>query len=249
MDLLGMLLYAVTGHQFMHTLVWATNAAAKFPWLNLLFPGSIDGTDPWFKEVYKYDYYPMVMQNIPLLLVMLLHHSVFARPWLQERLISMTSRAVERTLYVFVTTVLNQWVMASWKPMPHEVWSLQGPFAWIMELLCFTGFAWSLLTIVSTAYNDLFGFREAFTGVPPKPVPRYIPLVYQYMRQPLWFGMVLALWSAAEMSAGRLLFTVTWTIYSWIAGHMQERDLLRRYGKEFEDYQRRVPMLIPFSKF
>jgi len=57
---LGQLLYLVVAHQLLHICVWATNANSLFPMLSYVFPGSIDGTDIWFKEVYKFEYYPMV---------------------------------------------------------------------------------------------------------------------------------------------------------------------------------------------
>jgi len=61
--------------------------------------------------------------------------------------------------------------------------------------------------------------------------------------------MLLAMWAAADMSAGRLVFASAWTVYSWIAGTMQERDMVKKFGKEYEDYQRQVPFIIPFLKF
>jgi len=248
-DLLGKLLYVVTAHQFLHILVWATNANLIFPFLSYLFPGSIDGGDVWFKEIYKYDYYPMILHNLPLLVLLFVHHSIFARKWLQERIIAVSSRAVERTIYVAASVVLTQYVMQTWKPMPHDLWSFKGPLAMGMHAICAFGFLWTALSCITVALNDLFGFREAFGGVPLRWIPRSRPFVYQYSRSPLWFGMILAMWAAVDMSVGRLIFATAWTFYSWIAGQMQERDLVKKYGKEYEDYQRQVAFIIPYLKF
>jgi len=248
-ELLGNFLYLVVAHQILHVCVWASNAVALIPMLSYIFPGSIDGTDHWFKEVYKFEYYPMILHNIPLLLLLFAHHSIFARPWMQNKIIGFSSRAVERTLYVVTSALLTQYVMHTWKPMPHDVWSVKGPVALVMEGLCLLGFIWTAITCLTFSHNDLFGFKEALTGITPHWVPHYMPFVYKYSRSPLWLGVITTMWAASEMSVGRMIFATAWTVYSWIGGQMQEKDMVRKYGKEYEDYQRRVAFMIPYFKF
>ena len=51
------------------------------------------------------------------------------------------------------------------------------------------------------------------------------------------------------MTVGHLIFTLGTTIYIIIAvKYLEEKDLRNYIGKEYEEYQKRVPMLIPFMK-
>lgn len=44
-----------------------------------------------------------------------------------------------------------------------------------------------------------------------------------------------------------LIFSITTTLYIFIAvKFLEEKDLLKVHGKTLEDYQKRVPMIIPF---
>jgi protein-S-isoprenylcysteine O-methyltransferase Ste14 len=47
------------------------------------------------------------------------------------------------------------------------------------------------------------------------------------------------------MTAGHLLLAIGMSAYILIALHYEERDLVSLFGADYEDYRRRVGMLIP----
>ena len=51
------------------------------------------------------------------------------------------------------------------------------------------------------------------------------------------------------MTIGRFLFAVVTTAYILIAvKFLEEKDLKKIIGKQYEDYQKKVPMIVPFTK-
>jgi protein-S-isoprenylcysteine O-methyltransferase Ste14 len=46
----------------------------------------------------------------------------------------------------------------------------------------------------------------------------------------------------------RLLFNLLWTIWIVIGSYFEEKDLIAEFGDAYREYQKRVPMLVPFLK-
>lgn len=71
--------------------------------------------------------------------------------------------------------------------------------------------------------------------------------IYNKVRHPQTSGGVL-LWFAIAIGAHSLflvLYSFVWIPIYWVACHVEEADLVRRYGQDYEEYQKRVGMFIP----
>src|SRR5262249_37358353 len=113
---------------------------------------------------------------------------------------------------------------------------------------------WLLLLLSTFAINhfDLFGLRQVWLFAQRRTAPE-APFVtrafYRIVRHPLMLGFLIAFWAAPTMSVGHLLFALMTTGYILIAvKFLGERDLVAQSGETYRDYQRRVPMLLPWPK-
>ena len=57
------------------------------------------------------------------------------------------------------------------------------------------------------------------------------------------------MWSTPSMTVTQLTLAVLMTVYIHVGLYFEERALVRHFGARYEEYRRRVPKLIPFTKF
>ena len=172
-----------------------------------------------------------------------LHHSVFARPALKNRLAALLSAPLERSVYTWIASLLFIAVCAAWRDVPGHFYELSGPAAP-------AGYAVQLVAILLIARSsarldvlDLAGVRpflRSRTGGAADHVPLVTTGLYGFIRHPLYFAWMLFVFAAPQMTMTRLTFAVLSTAYLAIAIPFEERALVRVFGAEYREYQRRV---------
>ena len=64
----------------------------------------------------------------------------------------------------------------------------------------------------------------------------------------MMLGFIIVFWATPNMSAGHFLFSITLSAYIYIAiKYLEEKDLEKELGKEYTEYKKSVPMILPFS--
>ena len=111
-------------------------------------------------------------------------------------------------------------------------------------------FGWVLVLIATFLIDhfDLFGLRQVslfLVGRPYTSRAFATPGLYRLVRHPLYVGWFFAFWATPTMTVAHLVFAIATSAYILIAIQLEERDLVREFGDTYEDYRRRVPMLIP----
>jgi protein-S-isoprenylcysteine O-methyltransferase Ste14 len=187
--------------------------------------------------------------NLSLLLLFGLQHSVMARPWFKNVWTRLVPTPVERSTYMFASSLVLVLLMWAWRPIDAIVWNIEQP---VLRTVAWTLFAagWLAVPAVSYLINhfDLFGMRQVWLqlrGQEYTSLPFRTPLAYKHVRHPLYLGWTLAFWATPTMTVGHLLFAVVLTGYMGVAAIFEERDLVAHFGERYAEYRRRVPMFVP----
>ena len=208
---------------------------------NVAVPKSMDSpaTDPWQTAL---------LVDLGLLALFALQHSVMARPAFKRQLTKVVPAAAERSTYVLASSLLLILLFWQWRPLGGVVWDVQNP---IGRAALYAGFGFGFLLVLLSTFLinhfDLFGLRQswrAFRGQPQAGLQFVTPILYRFVRHPLYVGWLFAFWSTPTMTLTHLLFAVMTTGYILVAIQLEERDLLSAHP-EYAAYRRQVPMLVP----
>ena len=235
---LPILLYAVVSYAaFLVSFLYALGFFG-----NILVPKSIDGGGG-----------PTTMRaaiavDLLLLALFAIQHSVMARPAFKRWWTKLIPSACERSTYVLLSSLILLLLFWQWRPMPMPIWQVGGSAAWVLIGLAWLGWSVVLASTFMIDHFDLSGLRQAFFALRGAELPGQsfkTPLLYKIVRHPLMLGFLLAFWATPEMTAGHLLFATMTTAYILVGLQFEERDLIAQFGATYQQYRRRVPMLLP----
>ena len=176
-------------------------------------------------------------------------HSLMADPRFKARWTRIVPIMIERSTFVLFAAFTTFALMALWSPMTMTVWDLgDGIAATILWVTFWSGWAILLLSTYLINHFELFGLSQAFRAIrsaKPKADSFVTPFFYRWVRHPMMTGILIALWSAPELSVGRLVFNLAMTAYIVIGTSHEEKTLTAELGNDYELYRKRVPKLVP----
>ncbi|WP_027077835.1 methanethiol S-methyltransferase [Maribacter antarcticus] len=213
---------------------------------NILVPKSIDsGTETTL--------FSSILINVVLLSVFALQHSIMARPAFKKWFTTIISPAMERSTYILLSSLALMLIYWQWQPITITVWETNSKIAIdILTGIFFLGWLIVLLSTFMINHFELFGLAQIIDNLKNKqtPNPKFqTNYLYKIVRHPIMLGFIIAFWATPTMTVGHLLFTLVTTLYILIAvKYLEEKDLRKYIGEEYEIYQKEVPMVVPFSK-
>ena len=212
---------------------------------NLIVPKSIDSGVPA-------SLVQALLINVLLLGIFAVQHSVMARPAFKRWWTQFVPQTVERSTYVLLSSLALLLLFWLWQPMPGVVWNVEGTLGQnALWALFWIGWGLVLVSTFLISHFDLFGLRQVWLNLKGRsytPLDFKAPLLYGFVRHPIMLGFIIAFWATPHMTVGHLLFAFVTTVYILIALQFEERDLVAFYGATYEEYRRKVSMIIPLPK-
>jgi len=213
---------------------------------NFIVPKSIDsGTETSFL--------PSLLINALIFGLFVLQHSIMARPGFKKRITRFISPVIERSTFVLLTSLILLLIFWQWKPMKTVIWQADNEIVSAILWGIFV-FGWLVVFLSTFMINhfELFGLKQIFDNLKnthSESKTLQVRFFYRIVRHPIMLGFIIAFWATPVMTVGHLVFALSTTLYIILSvKYLEERDLKKFIGKDYEDYQKKVPMLIPLMK-
>jgi protein-S-isoprenylcysteine O-methyltransferase Ste14 len=213
-------------------------------WLVFLFHGSLNLVNLGLSEIAS------LGLNTCLCLAFFIQHSTMIRRSFRHWLAKFIGTDYHGAVFTIASGVVLLILVVFWQKSAHLLAAPKGILRWLLRTVFFlsiVGFNWGIRAL---GFFDPFGLSPILNSMrgtePPPPMPFIVRGPYRWIRHPLYFFCLLMIWSCPDLSLDRLLHNVLWTAWIVVGSVLEERDLVASFGKEYNNYKREVPMLIPW---
>ncbi len=183
-------------------------------------------------------------------IIFFVQHSGMVRRELRSSLSRMIPTHYYGVLYTIVSSIMLTMVMVLWQSSRISLYQLQDISLWFVRGLFFLAIAGSFWVMYHLQSSELFGLasiKAQLSGRQPKAPEFIVRGPYLWVRHPLYFFVIVMIWSCPNLTPDRLLFNVLWTIWIYIGTVFEERDLMADFGEAYREYQSKVPRLISWK--
>jgi protein-S-isoprenylcysteine O-methyltransferase Ste14 len=180
--------------------------------------------------------------DLVLFAIFAVHHSVMPRRRMKQWFASLAPAALERTVYVWMASLLLAAVLLAWQDVPGAIYHVRGPWAWVLRAVQLAGIVLTIRASARLDVLDLAGIRQvqAPPRHPRQPMPLQLSGPYTLVRHPIYLGWVAMVAAAPDMNANRLAFAAISALYLVLATPLEERSLEQAFGDSYREYRRKV---------
>lgn len=145
-----------------------------------------------------------------------------------------------------------------WDLSPHpslQIYKLPNPYNYLVlipQILAIAGIIWCFKYI---SFKDFLGLNQ---------IDRYlkneytndeldenytlrIEGPYKYSRHPIYFFSIVFLLFRPEMNLFYLTVFTSFTAYFYIGSYYEEKKMIRLFGDEYRNYQKKIPRIFPIK--
>ena len=183
------------------------------------------------------------LDNLILFTIFALHHSIMARTGAKTWLTRVIPPDMERSVYVWIASLLFLGVCWLWQPLPGVIWETRGGLFWLLLAVQIAGVGLTLRAARIVGTWELAGVKQPDHT---RPVEFRASGPFAIVRHPIYLGWVLIVFATPVMTTSRLEFAIVSTAYLIAAIPFEEASLVEAFGEKYRAYQRQMPWrLIP----
>jgi methanethiol S-methyltransferase len=175
--------------------------------------------------------------NVTLFTLFALHHSVFARQPVRQWIAHIAPSELERSLYVWIASVLFIAVCAWWRPIGGTAWQANQTLTWVLRAAQAAAIWLILRSAVILDVWELAGIRPPAT-LAPSEFKTTGP--YGWVRHPIYTGWFVFVWAASPMTLTRLSFAAASCAYLLLAMPLEERSMRGVSRGAYDRYMAKV---------
>ncbi len=197
----------------------------------------------------KMGWHSVLAWDAALCLLFFLQHSFMVRRRFRNWLSGRCPRAFHGVIYTIASAVALTLLGVCWQRSNVDLIVVEGAAVWLVRALVIASAFGILWGIRALRHFDAFGVQAVLShmrGEPLAVAPFMVRGPYRWVRHPLYSCGIVAIWACPVLSLDRLLLALLFTGWIVIGARFEERDLLWDFGDVYRDYQRKVPMLIPW---
>ena len=188
--------------------------------------------------------------NACLSLAFFVQHSGMIRQPFRQWLGRFVGTMYHGAVYTMASSTLIVIIFIFWQQSGHTIASVQGPLRWVLRgvfISSFAGFYWGVRALGTFDALGISSVGRPASNKSRSPGPLRVRGPYRWVRHPLYFFVMLMIWTCPDLTVDRLLFNLLWTGWIVVGTALEERDLVAMFGDQYRAYQQEVPMLIPMS--
>jgi len=194
----------------------------------------------------------MLCWDASLLLLFFLQHSGMVRRGFRARLARFIPPWSYPAVYCIASSIALAAVVVFWQPTGLHLLVCEGLTLYILNGIALFAVVFFFWGAIALRGFDPFGLSPIRAHLLDREEPRPAFVVngpYHWVRHPLYLSILLLVWSSPDLTLDRLLANTLWTGWIWIATRWEERDLENDFGDAYRQYQKHVPMLIPWGVY
>ena len=181
--------------------------------------------------------------NVTLFTIFALHHSIMARTGAKAWITRLTPPALERSIYVWIASLLFFAVCWLWRPLPGVIWQTQGA-GLVLYVVQVVG---AVLTIAAARIVGVWELAGVKQPDHTTPIEFKADGPFAIVRHPIYLAWVLMVFATPVMTTSRMVFAVISTVYLAAAIPFEEASLVEAHGAKYLAYQREMRWrLIPY---
>ncbi|MCX5831557.1 MAG: hypothetical protein NT140_06685 [Deltaproteobacteria bacterium] len=190
----------------------------------------------------------ILLWNASLSILFFIQHSGMVRTSFRTRLVHIIPPHYHPAIYSIASGIALSIAVLLWQPSQTVIIHTEGLLrlvAQAISVLAIIGFSWGVQALGSFDTFGLVPIKVHLRSKQLRPPVFALRGPYLWVRHPLYFFMIVLIWSAPDVGSDRLLFNILWTLWIVVGSFLEERDLIAEFGEKYHQYQKTVPMLFP----